>query len=137
MKIVELQKVPVEKIGRFNKNGIKLYPHEESTAVHLAQFGIDVEAVKPRHAKGSSNADIFMMGAIWEIKSPITFNKSTIKEDFRKASSQSERIIFDLRRVKAHADDVKKQIIEIFKGKGSVRRLIIIEKNEKTFEFFK
>lgn len=39
MKIMELQRASKDRIGRVNKNGVKLYPHEDSTALRLAQFG--------------------------------------------------------------------------------------------------
>ena len=137
MKIRELEKVPSDRIGRVDKKDANPKPHEESTAVHLAQFGFDIEFVKPTNTYKAKSADAFIMGSIWEMKAPTTFNKATIKEDFRRAKDQSDRIIFDLRRVKKHADDVGKQIIAIFKGKGRVRKLIIIEKNGKVFDFSK
>ena len=112
-------------------------PHEDSTILYLTQFGLDIELVKPANAYKTKNADVFMMGAIWEMKSPTTFNKATIKADFRKAKSQSDRIIFDLRRVKKNADDVEKQVLQIFKGRGRVRRLIIIEKDGKVLDYTK
>lgn len=135
MKVKELQKVPSDKIGRVNKNNVSTEPHEDSTILYLTQFGLDIELVKPANAYKTRSADAFMLGAIWEIKSPITSNKSTIKADFRKAKSQSSRIIFDLRRVKKNADDVKKYILKLFQGRGRVRRLMIIEKNGKVLDY--
>ena len=137
MKIKELQKVSSDKIGRVDKNNVDIESHEDSTILYLAQFGFDIEVVKPTNAYKTNSADIIMMGAIWEIKSPISYNKATIKSDFRKASGQSDRIIFDLRRVRKYADDVEKQIITIFKGRGRVRRLMIIKSDGRVLDFYK
>lgn len=137
MKIVELKRVPDDKVGRVVTNGVKLEPHEESTAVYLTQFGFNVEYLKPRNTYKTGSADFLISGAIWETKSPTTFKKSTIKTDFRKAKKQSDRIIFDLRRVKKYADDIEKYIIKIFSEPGHVRHLIIIEKSGKAIDFSK
>ncbi len=114
MKIVEVQKTAKGKIGRVNKSGLNPEPHEESTALHLAQYGFDIDFVKPRNAK-----------------------ESTVKEDFRKAKRQSDRVIFDLRRIKGDAEKIEKYIIKIFSAPGYVRRLIIIEKDRKVIDFSK
>ncbi|MDO5481218.1 MAG: hypothetical protein Q4F60_02655 [Candidatus Saccharibacteria bacterium] len=134
MRIRELEIVSGKKIGRIDKKNVVTEPHEDSTVVYLAQFGFDIELVKPANTYKTKSADAFMMGAIWEMKSPTTFNKATIKADFRKAKSQSNRIIFDLRRVKKNADDVEKQILKIFEGRGRVKKLIIIEKSGKVLD---
>lgn len=137
MKIRELQKVPKNKIGRVDKNGVKAEPHEESTALYLTQYGFYIEFVKPRNSYKANSADFMISGSLWETKSPITFKESTIKGDFRKAKKQSDRIIFDLRRVKKYADDVEKYIISIFEEPGYVRRLMIIRKDGSLVAFSK
>lgn len=138
MKIRELSKVSKNKIGRIDKNGAIPEPHEESTAVHLTQFGFNVEFIKPANSYRTNSADIIMGGVVWEMKAPITDNESTIKEDFRKAKHQSDRIIFDLRRVKHHQGEVKKYLIKLFEKPGHVRRMMIIEKNSDIIlDFYK
>ena len=57
MKIVELQKVSAKRIGRIDKNGVNPEPHEESTAVHLTQFGFNIEYVRPRNTFKTHSAD--------------------------------------------------------------------------------
>ncbi|MBR5621200.1 hypothetical protein IKW75_01815 [Candidatus Saccharibacteria bacterium] len=119
------------------QQGVFLEPHEASTILHLTQFGFNIEVIKPTNANRAKSADIFMLGATWEIKSPTTSNLATIKADFRKARSQADRIIFDLRRTRKNVDSVEKQVITIFKERGSVRRLIIIKKNGKAIDYIK
>ena len=137
MKIKEIERVPKNKIGRVNKNGIKLEPQEDSALLYLTQYGFSIDVIKPRNTYKVKTADIFMSGAIWELKSPITFKESTIKSDFRKAKLQSDRVIFDLRGVKKYSDNVEKYIVRIFEKPGFVRKLIIIEKNGKVLYYSK
>ena len=137
MKITELSPVPNSKVGRVVKNNVDIEFHEDSTILFLAQFGFDIEVIKPMNVFKTKSADIFMLGTIWEIKSPITSNKATIKADFRKACVQSDNIIFDLRRVKKNADTVNNQLIELFRSRGRARRMIIVEKSGRVLDYCK
>ena len=137
MKIKELKPAPSHKIGKVNKNGVITEPHEDSTILYLTQFGFNIDLIKPTNAHKTKSADIFMSNSIWEIKSPTTNKESTIKEDFRKAKSQSDRIIFDLRRIKKYDEDVEKQLVKLFSNRGRVRIMIIIRKNGKVVDFSK
>jgi hypothetical protein len=69
-------------------------PHEMVTANFLTGIGKDVEFIKPNTADGVKNPDIKMDGIIWEIKSPCGKGKGTIERIYKKASIQSENIIF-------------------------------------------
>ena len=137
MRTKVFQKVPPHRIGRINKNNVKIEPHEDSTIVHLSQFGIDIELVKPKNGNKIKNADIYMMGSLWEMKSPTSNKEDTIKKDFRKASSQSDRVIFDLRRIRKNSEYVEKCLIKIFSGRGRVRKIMIIRHNGEVIEFYK
>ena len=137
MKINIIERVPVGRIGRVNKNGVELEPHEDSALLYLTQYGFDIDVIKPRNTYKTKTADIFMSGAIWELKSPTTFKESTIKSDFRKAKLQSDRIIFDLRGVKKYSVDVEKYILKIFEKPGFVHKLIIIKKDGRVLYYSK
>ncbi|MBO7699199.1 hypothetical protein J6S39_00730 [Candidatus Saccharibacteria bacterium] len=137
MKANELERVPENKIGRVDQRGVFLNPHEAGTILYLTQFGLDIEVIRPTNTNKSRSADIVMLGTAWEIKSPTTSNISTIKEDFRKAMTQSDKIIFDLRRIKKDTENVEKHILRIFKERGRVRRLMIISKDGKIIDFRK
>ena len=137
MKIKKLQQVPHDKIGRVDKNNVKLEPHEESTILYLSQFGFDIELIRPSSTKKSNNPDILIMGTIWEIKGPESSNKTTIKNRFRKASKQSTKIVFDLRKVRKDVNKVEKQVFQLFKGDGKIRRMMIIEKDGTLLDIIK
>lgn len=137
MKIKELKKVPKNKIGRVNKNGVKSEPGEEKTFEFLTLLGFDIELIIPTHAQNIKNPDILIAGTIWEVKTPTSHNENTIKNRFREAADQATHIVFDLRYVKRDHEKVEKQLIGLFKDKGRVRRMIIIEKGGKTVDFIK
>lgn len=137
MKIKELQQVSTSRVGYINKNGVKSEPSEEATFSYLTLFGFNIELIKPTSTEKAKNADILIMGSIWEVKTPTSSSRSTIKARFRKASKQATKVIFDLRFVKGDAEKVQKQIIEMFDQGGQVRHLMIIEKSGKLLDFCK
>ena len=137
MKITELNPVLINKIGKVNKNGLKLESGEEKTTKYLTLFGFDIEFIKPTRARKVKNPDVLILGAVWEIKTPTGASKNTIKNRFRRASKQASKIIFDLRFVKGDAEETKKQILDLFKEAGTVRRMMIIEKDGRLFDIIK
>lgn len=137
MKITELHPVPFDKIGRVITNNVSTESHEDSTILFLTQLGFDIELIRPASTKKANNPDLLIMGTIWEMKRPNSSNENTIKNRFRKASKQASKIIFDLRNVKRDADKVEKQIIDLLKSGGRVRRIIIIEKSGRVLDVIK
>ena len=137
MKTKEIKKVSKNRIGRISKNGVKPEPNEDDTFEYLALFGFDIELIKPTRTQKVKNPDVLIMGAVWEVKTPISSNKNTIKNRFREAADQASKVIFDLRNIRNGADEAEKQIIELFKGNGKVRRMIVIEKSGKLLDFIK
>lgn len=137
MKITEIKKVPKNKIGKINKNGVVPKPNEEFTFNYLVLFGFDIDLIQPTNARKVKNPDILIMGAIWEVKTPTSNKSNTIRNRFREASHQAAKIIFDLRCIKKDAGKVEKQIVGMFKGDGLVRRLIIITGKGVVLDFTK
>ena len=137
MKTKEIKKVSKNRIGRISKNGVKPEPNEDNTFNYLALYGFDIELIKPTRTKKVKNPDVLIMGAVWEAKTPISSNKNTIKNRFREAADQASKVIFDLRNIRNGADEAEKQIIELFKGNGKVRRMIVIEKSGRLLDFIK
>ena len=137
MKIREIIKSDRTKEGVFNRNDVRTEPDEENTIKYLLQFGFNIDFIRPMSTKGAKNPDIFMMGSIWEIKTPSSSSESTIKLRFRTASEQATKIVFDLRGVKNAPEKVKNQIIELFKKDGKVRRMMIIDKDGRLLDLIK
>lgn len=137
MRIVERNPVVSNRIGRVNRNGVKTEPGEDSTILYLTQFGFDIDLIKPTIIKNMNNPDVVIMNSVWEIKTPSSSSKATIKKRFRKAADQADRIIFDLRKIRKDPDKVKKQIIDLFSGDGKVCRMMIIEKSGRVIDFIK
>lgn len=137
MQIREIPKAKKNKIGYINKNGVKSEANENETFSYLTLFGMNIELIKPTGIKKAKNPDIFIMGSIWEVKTPISTNRNTIKNRFREASRQASKIIFDLRFIKNNADKVEIQLINMFKTGGQVRRMLIIEKSGRLLDVTK
>ena len=106
--------------------------HEYNTAKYFAERGFDVIFIPPRHIKGVPNPDFIMAGKIWETKSPLDYNKSSFEYIFKKATAQSDHIIFDLRRIRKYKDE-QIYLNEIKKRSQwrKIKTLLVIDSNEK------
>lgn len=139
MKIVELKPVSKEKTGRIIKNGIKLEPHEYETIFLLVSLGFDMELVRPSNIPHSNNPDLEMLGTFWEMKGPESPDEGTIATKFRKAVKQSGgRAIYDIRRIPPqNIDTIKQFILKLFKATRGMRRIILIESDDKILDITK
>ena len=97
--------------GRVIKTRFDLEPHEERTIETLSNFGYDVETVVPSNTPKSQKA-------------------------IRQANGRS---VFDLREVPKGEDVeiVKNEIMALFERKRGMRRIIIIENDEKILDISK
>ena len=140
IKITELKKPASGRVGRKKYNGNEPLPHEKRTIRCLNEYGFDVETIIPSNMPGSRNPDILMMGTFWEMKGPISINPDTIEKRFRKAIRQADgKSIFDLRNISKIKDReyVKKTIMKLFMTNRGMRRIIIIETDEKVLDILK
>ena len=130
MKIVKRTTVPKSKYGKIVFTNTGLERHEKDTIFCLSSFGFNIETLVPSDIPNSKNPDLLMFGTYWEVKTPSTSNRKTIKYHFRKAAKQSNgRTIFDIRNVH-DKPKVEKTIINLFEKTRRMRRIIIIESDE-------
>lgn len=137
MNKIELEKVPKDKVGRIEKNGIKLEDHEEKTIRFLLKYGFNIELIRPVSIPKMNNPDILVSGAIWEIKAPTSFNENKLKKRIKKASRQASCVIFDLRNMNRDYEKAGIFLERMFDGNATIRRMIIIEKEGKVIEYYK
>ena len=137
MKIIELKPAALSRRGKFLQNSIKLEPHEEDTAKYLTLYGFTIDVIRPMNTPKVHNPDFLMNGSIWEMKSPKSSNLKTIKKRVHEASEQSMRIIVDLGRVKKDYEKVEREIVKRFCNKGTFRRMILITKDGRVFDYKK
>ena len=135
MKIKEIKKTG--KIGRVSINGVFLEPHEHKTIRFLAEYGMNIEAIRASNTPGVHTADILVDGAIWEMKAAFGGGKSTILRQFRGASKPSDRMVLDLRNAKLSPEDAEKDALGYFKKSRGIRRLRLITKEGKLLDIFK
>lgn len=103
--------------------------HELKVARYFADRGKNVTFIRPSNIPGVHTPDIYMDGVEWEIKSPVGTSKRTIEVCLRKAITQSDSIIFDLRRSRLKEEWAVSQLLDNFKSKTKIKRLLIIKKN--------
>ena len=129
VKITELHRPPRSKIGRIIHNDVRLENHEYRTVLLLAEFGFDVELIRPSSIPHSQNPDILMLGTTWEMKGPESDNQYTIKKRFRKAKKQADgRAIFDLNNIpKKNRIKAEKYILELFETTRGMKRIMLIK----------
>jgi hypothetical protein len=110
-------------------------PHEISTAWILARhYHASVQFLIPVDDYKRKSADIVMLGVEWEMKSPVGASKSTIENQFRRASKQARNIIIDTRRTSLDDGEIEKAVIRETKRHSTVRRVILVDKSEKIVE---
>jgi len=109
--------------------------HEVDAAMILARhFKCKVRFLEPIDDYKRKTADIVMHDIQWEIKSPIGASKSTIENQFRRASKQAKNIIVDTRRTLLDDEKIEKSIIRETKKHSAIRRVILINKHGKVVE---
>ena len=110
-------------------------PHEVNTAWILARhYHTTVQFLVPVDDYKRKSADIVMLGVEWEMKSPLGDSKSTIENQFRRASKQARNIIIDTRRTNLADGEIEKAVIRETKRHSTVKRVILVEKSEKVVE---
>ena len=113
-------------------------PHEVNMASVLAQhFKTVIEFIVPVDDYKRKSADIKMLGVEWELKCPMGASKSTIENQFRRASKQSRNIIIDTRRTKLDYQTIESRVLFELKKHPSVKRAILIDDFEKIIEIQK
>jgi hypothetical protein len=110
-------------------------PHEIEAAWILARhYQCTVEFLTPIDDFKRKTADIAMRGLQWEMKSPIGTSKSTIENQFRRASKQSRNIVIDTRRTTLEDKEIEKSVVRETKKHSAIKKVILINKLEKVVE---
>lgn len=127
------------KIGKITKAGdVRPWPHEEATARSLALYGYDVEFIRKSNRDREHSADAYVNGVKWEFKAPNSKNLSAIERNLRRAKEQSNRIVFDSRRMKSIPDEaIMREIVSKAPLISDIYRVIYINKHGKCIDIFK
>ena len=116
------------KRGNLIRNGVKIQPQEESAIEFLLSQGLNVELIVPVNTPKNKNPDFLINGVVWELKSPETKNKKTIKRLINSTTKQSVRIVVDLKNLKLN-EEIAINILEYeFRDSHRVRDMMIIPK---------
>jgi curli biogenesis system outer membrane secretion channel CsgG len=104
-----------------------LKDHEIEAAWIVAQhFNTTVEFLIPIDGYKIKTADLVIEGRIWELKSPSGKSKTTVGNQFKRATKQSKYIIFDGRRINISDNEVQRKIKYELSKRRTIRRLLYI-----------
>ena len=110
-------------------------PHEVEAAWILAlHFRVVVEFLQPSEGYKMKTADIVMNGLIWEMKSPTGSGRTTIANQFHRASKQSSHLVFDARRVHVADDIVLAQVRQEVARRRHIKAVLYIAKDGTVLE---
>ena len=95
-----------KRVGKVTKIGdVSPWPHEEATAKALALCGYDVTFIKASDREYEHSADAYVDNVLWEFKAPKGRKMSAVERNLRRGKDQSNKIVFDSRRMKGLPDE--------------------------------
>ncbi len=110
-------------------------PHEVEAAWILARhFNTVVEFLRPVEGYKVKTADLAMNGLMWELKSPTGKGRTTVSNQFKRASKQSSHVVFDARRVQLDEADVLSQVRRELRTRRAIRTVLFITKTRAVME---
>jgi len=110
-------------------------PHEVDVAFVLARhYQSTVEFLIPIEDYKRKSADKIFRGLEWEIKCPTGESKSTIRNQFRRASRQSKNIIIDTRRTKLDYKNIQNEVLYQIGERPYIKNVILIDKSENVVD---
>jgi len=106
--------------------------HEVDAAMVLAlHYQTTVEFLKPVDDYRRTSPDITMFGVRWEIKSPKGSSKTTIKNQFQRASKQARNVVIDTHRSKLKDKDIEKSVNFEIQKRPYLKKVLMIDKSKK------
>ena len=110
-------------------------PHEIDVATILAShYKTTVEFIMPIDDFKRKTPDIKMLDVEWEIKSPKGKSKSTISNQLRRGSKQSQNLIIDTRQTKLKYVEIERRVRFVVKSSTSIKKVVFINKSGKVVE---
>ena len=128
-----------KRVGKIIKPGdVNPWPHEEATAKSLALYGHDVEFIRKSNRDREHSADAYVDGVKWEFKAPKSKLLSAVERNLRRAKNQSNRIVFDSRRMKGVPDEsIVREIMSKAPLIRDISNIIYIDKHGKCIDIFR
>ncbi len=105
------------------------------TARAIADAGYDVEFAHRMWGNRVTSPDVVINGVVWEMKSPQASDRKAIERNLRKASKQSQNIIFDSQRMKGASDaEIERQLRKLCLHIKAVKRLLFIDRDREIID---
>jgi len=121
----------VSKKGRIIiPDGVNIWPHEHKTAKALIRYGHVVEFIRRSTRLRETSADAYLDGEKWEMKSPTADHIKAIKRNLKDARWQSDKVVFDSRRMKRVPDKaIERELSTQLSGIKEVRRIKFVNRH--------
>lgn len=116
--------------------GINVWPHELKTAEALAAAGYTVEFIRRSEAQRATSADVIIDGVVWEMKAPKGSTMKVVEKNLRKATDQSNCVIFDSRRMKGIPDHaIERELRVCASGRvKALRQLLFVNRQAQVID---
>ena len=112
--------------------GLNVWPHEFETARVLAHAGYVVEFIRKSERDRETTADCLINGERWELKAPKSGKMLAIEKNLKRASRQSDKVVFDSRRMKYIPDDaIERELIRKAEINKSLDKVMFVNRHGK------
>ena len=116
-------------------SGANVWPHEMKSAEVLSCYGYSVCFIRKSERDREHSADAFIDNEKWEFKAPTANHTKTIIKNLKDAKYQSDKLLFDSRRMKAVPDDaIIREIKAQLKNVPEIKKLKYISKHGKIID---
>ncbi len=103
-----------------------------NTARAVADAGYDVEFAHRTWGDRITSPDVVINGVVWEMKSPQASDRKAIERNLRKASKQSQSVIFESQRMKGASDaEIERQLRRLRPHIKAIKRLWFINRERE------
>jgi hypothetical protein len=114
---------------------VNVWPHEMETAKSLAFVGYAIEFIRKSNRDRETTADVLIDGMIWEMKAPRSGKKSSIEDNLKKAARQSDKVVFDSRRMK-HLPDamIEQELSSQLHRSKKINQIIFVNRHGRVID---
>ena len=125
-----------KRTGEYTVVGLaNVWPHEIETAKVLKNAGHIVKFIPASKRKFENTADCYIDGVLWEMKSPRASSLKTVERNLKRGSWQSDKIVFDSRRMKLIPDKaIGRELTKRLKEIDRINQIKFVNRHGKVID---
>lgn len=120
--------------GKIIPNGVSLEKHENDIVIVFTNLGYDVELIPTARQRKTKTADAIIAGLEWEFKTPREGSTHALDRILRKATTQSQNVIVDIRLLKIPNDTALRRIAHVSRIIKTLQHLKVVAKTNKIID---